>query len=142
MSKINPPPITNPVIEKDTGLPTLPWILFYNSIFFGDTGTTFTPVPVNLTEVGTPTITGAYYRSGQFIDFEIVITPATSTTAVAGSTYFALPFDVLVDGACFAISGLLGSNAGAVDAATNRCYPPSWSAVTVPLTIVGRAHAR
>lgn len=140
MTKLSPAPITNPLAE-DNGLPTLPWILFFTSLFTGDTGTAWIPLPTNLTAVGTPTITGAYYRSGQFIDFWITIIPGTSTTASAGSTYFDLPFDVLTDGACFAVSGLLGSNAGMVDAITNRAYVPTWSAVTVSLTVSGRVHA-
>lgn len=141
MAKINPAPIQNPLAEEGTGLATLPWILFFNSLFTGDTGTAWTPVPTSLTQVGTPTITGFYFRSGQFMDFEIHIIPGTNTSSSAGTTYFALPFDVLSDGACLAVSGLLGSNAGMVDAATNRCYTPSWVTVTVPLTVVGRVRA-
>jgi hypothetical protein len=143
MTKINPPPNTQPVIDEETGLPTLPWILYFGSLFTGDTGTTFTPVPVSMGVSGSPTYTGAYYRSGQFFDFWILITPnGGNTTSTAGTTYFTLPFDVIVDGSCFAVLGLLGSNSGMVEASTNRCYTPTWTAATVPLTISGRVRAQ
>lgn len=143
MPKISPPPIQNQLSEEGTGFPTLPWILFFNSIFTGDTGTNFTSVTyANLTVVGTPVITGTYYRIGQFIRFAIVIDPqGGNTSAVAGTTYFNLPFDVLVDDACFAVSGLLGTVTGMIDSTTNRCYPPAWTTVTVPLTITGMCRA-
>ena len=145
---INPAPITNPVTEVDlksgktSGIATLPWILFFNSLFTGDTGTSFTPTATNLTVVGAaPTITGIYYRSGQFIDFYIRIVPGTNTSCTAGTTYFSVPFDIITDSANFIVSGLLGGAVGQCDAATNRIYPGTWAAVTVPLTIQGRVRA-
>jgi hypothetical protein len=140
MTQIQPAPIYESVVEKD-GKAKLPWILFFNSLFKGDTGTDWSPVFTSLTISGTPTITGKHFRLGSFRYFWIRIVPATSTTAVAGTTYAALPFDVISDGICFAVSGLLGSNSGMVDASTNRCYVPAWTAVTVPLTVVGFVEA-
>lgn len=139
-------PITDPVIEFGSqkvnddafGKPRLSWIKWFQGVTQGDIGTRWAPVPTNLTTSGTPTITGAYYQNQGFTDFWIRIVPGTNTSSTGGTTYFQLPFNVTVDGACHAVSGLLGSNAGMVDAVTDRCYPPSWSAVTVPLTIVGR----
>jgi hypothetical protein len=145
---INPAPIQTPVTEMDiktkrsTGFCTLPWISFFNSLFTGDTGTTWTPTATNLTVVGAaPTITGKYYRSGQFIDFTIRIVPGTNTSATAGTTYFSVPFNINVDGANTIVSGLLAGSNGMCDSATDRIYPPAWAAVTVPLTIVGRVIA-
>jgi len=40
-----------------------------------------------------------------------------------------------------AVSGLLGTNAGMCDKSSNNIYVPSWSAVTVPLTVVGMVEA-
>jgi hypothetical protein len=142
MSSIQPPPIINPVIDE-SGIATLPWILFFGQIFSGDTGTSWTPSFTNLTTVGTPTITGRYYKIGSLVYFSITITPSTSTSSTAGSTYVNnFPLDVITDGACFAVSGLVGGPVGMVEASTNRIYVPDWSAVTVPLTVIGLVEAR
>lgn len=133
------PPIYEDVIEGTPGKLKLAWILFLSTLNVGDPGTEFTPIVHNLTVVGAdPVITGEYYENAGFTDFWIKIVPGTSTSAVAGTTYFDLPFDVTVDGSCEAVSGNLGENAGMVEAATNRCYPPAWTTVTAPLTISGR----
>lgn len=142
MSSIQPPPITNQVVDQD-GIATLPWILFFNQLFVGDTGVEWTPTFTSLTQVGTPTITGRYYKIGALAYFSILITPATSTSATAGTTYVNnFPLDVISDGACFAVSGLVGGNVGMVEASTNRVYVPAWTTVTVPLTVVGLVVAR
>lgn len=142
MATIKAPPIYEPLVESD-GKAKLPWILFFNSLFTGDTGTSWTPNFVNLTTVGTPTITGTTYKISQsLVYFSVRIVPATNTTGVAGTTYIDnFPYVLKADGACLAVSGLLGANAGMCDQQTNRIYPPSWSAVTVPLTIVGMVEA-
>ena len=143
MSNYSPPPIQTPIINKEKeafGLLAPEWTLYINQTYTGDTGTSFVPTYTNLTIAGTPTVTGAYYRDGQFIDFVILLLPGTSTTSTQGSTYFSLPFDVLSDDGCFVVSGLVCAN-GAVDAATNRIYTPTWTAVTVPLTMRGRVRA-
>lgn len=128
----------------EEGIATLPWILFMNQLFTGDTGTIWTPTFTSLTQVGVPTITGKYYKIGQNLCyFAVRIVPATSTSCTAGTTYIDnFPLTVLGDGACLAVSGLLGSSAGQVEQGTNRIYPPAWTAVTVPLTIVGFAEVR
>lgn len=137
---VTPAPIIEPVIEE-SGLPTIPWISFFNSLYEGDSGEVWSPEFTNLTTVGTPTITGSYYRIGQFLTyFRITVTPATSTTSTAGTTYVGnFPLTFAGDGACLAVSGLLGGSAGMIDRASNRIYVPAWSAVTVPLSIVGFA---
>lgn len=138
-----PPPIQEQVIDEG-GILTLPWILFMNNLFTGDRGTDFTPVFTNLTTVGTPTLTGRYIKIGQSLAyFWLKIVPSTSTTAVAGTTYINnFPLTFLSDGICFAVSGLLGSTSGHITSADNRIYVPAWSAVTVPLTIVGIGEVR
>jgi len=138
LTQVSPPPIYEHMIEQD-GKATLPWILFFNNIFNGSSGTDFTPTFQNLTTVGTPTISGRYYKLGSgLVFFRITIIPATSTSAVAGTTYcdnFPLLFSN--DSANLAVSGGAGGNAGMNVASNNRIYPSGWSAVTVPLTIVG-----
>lgn len=144
MTLVSPPPIYQPLIDDSKNpVASPPWILFFNSLFVGDTGNVFTPVFTNLTVVGTPTYSAAYYKIGQNLCYySVTITPATSVSATAGSTYFNFPLTLKKDGACLAISGLLGSSAGMADAATNRVYIPSLSGVTVPVTIVGLAEIR
>lgn len=133
-----PAPIYNAVVEKD-GIATLPWILFFNGLFNGDSGTSWTPTFTSLTVVGAaPTITGKYYKHGAQYYFEIRIVPGTNTSSTAGTTYVNnFPLDITADGSCSAVSGLLGGGNGMCENTTNRIYPPAWSAVTVPLTIVG-----
>lgn len=140
---IEAPPIRNPLID-DEGFANLAWILFFNSLFEGDTGTTWTPTFVNLTQTGTPTITGRYYRlSRRIVYFAITVTPATNTSAVAGTTYIDnFPLTFSGDGVSFAVSGNLGAGPGHVVASGNRIYVPSWTAVTVPLTVVGMCEVR
>lgn len=139
MSNIQPPPIQQEMVDED-GIATLQWILFFTQLFTGDSGTDWTPTFTNLTEVGgSATITGRYFKIGQNLAyFSVRIVPVTNTSATAGTTFVNnFPLTVVNDGACLAVSGLLGGNAGQVELGTNRIYPPSWSAVTVPLTIVG-----
>lgn len=105
MPSVQPPPIQHPVIDEGS-LATLPWILFFNQVFSGDTGTDWTPSFTSLTETGTPTITGRYYKFGALVYFYVLVTPATDTSATAGTTYINnFPLDVTSDGACFAVSG-------------------------------------
>jgi len=138
-----PPPVPEKVIDEQ-GQPTLPWLMFFNNLFTGDTGTEFAPTFTNLTISGTPTITGKYYKLSQSLCyFMVTITPSTSTSSSAGSTYINnFPIDINGDGICFAVSGNLGTGSGHVVASSNRIYVPAWSAVTVPLTIIGIMEAR
>lgn len=140
---IDAPPIYQQLGDEG-GKATIPWVLFFNGVYEGDAGNDWTPTFQNLTQVGTPTITGRYYQINQnMCYFWIRVVPGTSTTSTAGTTYINnFPITFAQDGACLAVSGLLGANAGMIDAATNRIYPPGWSAVTVPVTIVGINVAR
>ena len=145
MSGIDAPPINELLAEKETGLAKLPWILFFNSLFEGDVGETWSPSFVNLTEVGgSPTYEARYYRINQtFCFFYITLTPVTNTSAVAGTTYIDnFPLTFQHDSACWVVAGGTGTIAGHIVSATNRIYVPAWSAVTIPLTIVGIGAAR
>lgn len=138
MAQIQPPPIYD-FLSDDEGKTNLSWILFFNSLYEGDTGTEWIPTFQNLTEVGTPTIVGRYYRIARRICyFAISITPSTSTTSTAGTTYIDnFPLNPVRDGVCFAVSGGVGAVPGHIVSGTNRIYVPAWSAVTVPLTVIG-----
>jgi len=144
---VSPSP-QEPILQTDQDNKPLPeglisssWYLFLQNLIVGDTGQTssspWVPVATNLTFAGSPpVITGNYYQNEGFTDFWIRIVPGTSTTSTAGTTYFDLPFAVTVDGACI-VGGLPGA-VGLIDAATKRCFPPPWSAVTANITISGR----
>lgn len=141
---LQPPPIYEPLSQEKSGIASLPWILFFNQLFGGDKGTPWTPTFTNLTVVGaTPTITGNYYKISQALAyFKVKIVPGTNTSAVAGTTYIDnFPLTMAGDGACLAVSGLLGTNAGMCEQASNRVYVPAWTTVTVPLSIVGMVEA-
>lgn len=143
MSSVKEPPTIQPMVDDKTGLPTFPWLLFFDGIFRGDAGTLWTPTLTNLTVVGAaPTITGRVFKIGYLAYFWVRIVPGTNTSAVAGTTYINnFPLVLESDGACFAISGLLGSNSGMCDQASNNIYVPAWTNVTVPLTVVGIVQA-
>lgn len=146
MTNVKPPPIYEPLFEAPEQLdpkPSVPWILFFQQLFNGDTGTKWNPNFVNLTQVGTPTITGRVYQISKSIAyFAVKIVPGTNTSSTAGTTYIDnFPFRMRGDGVNFAVSGLLGTNAGQCEQATNRIYVPTWSAVTIPLTVVGMVEA-
>lgn len=134
------PPIEHPIIDPEVGAtPTVPWTLFFDSIFRGDQGFGWSPNFVNLSSTGTPTITGRYYQiSAQVAYFRVTVTPATNTSATAGTTYIDnFPLNIAFDGACLALAGNTGSNAGHIVASTQRIYVPLWTTVTVPVTVVG-----
>lgn len=142
MVTVKAPPIYEQ-LSQDDGKATLPWILYFNNLFNGDTGTSWIPTFTSLTITGTPTITGKVYRIGQSLAyFSVRVVPSTDTTAVAGTTYIDnFPLTLKADGACLAVSGLLGSNSGMCDQASNKIYVPAWTAVTVPVTVIGIVEA-
>lgn len=145
MAKVTPPPLYNAIAEEEDGIATVPWSLFFNNLYVGDTGTEWTPVFSGLTESGgSADITGTYYKISQSLTyFSIVIDPATSTSSVAGVTYCGnLPLNITKDGACSAVGGVLGLLPGMVQSSSNRIYPPDWTSVTVPVTICGIIEAR
>ena len=125
------------------GKPTLPWILFFNQLFTGDTGQSWTPSFTSLTSTGTPTFAGKFYKiSSELVYFTAVVTPATNTTATAGVTYINNPpVSINRDGACLAAAANLGGLSGMCVASSNRIYVPGWSAVTVPVTVSGLMEA-
>lgn len=138
MAKLSPPPIYELLADKDTGKATLPWILFFNGVFSGDTGTSWIPTITGLTISGTPSITGTYYQVGALVFFSIVIIPATSTTSVSGTTYCDnFPLTMASDTSCSAVTNAPSAALGMCDASTNRIYFPNWTAITSQITISG-----
>ena len=136
MARVQLPPKTEEMID-DNKFPTLNWTSFFDGLASGDTGTVWTPTFVGLTEVGTATKTGVYYRlNNRLAYFKIVITPSTSTTAVAGTTYCDnFPLNITSAGACNTLSG---SSAGLSGITTDkRIYTSAWAAVVTPITLTG-----
>lgn len=139
---VTPPPIYQPVADPTNGVASLPWILFFNGLFDGDLGTSWTPTFTNLTTTGAPTITGKYFKIGSLVYFWVKIIPSTDTSSTAGTTYINnFPVVMKSDGINFAVSGLLGTNSGMCDQASNKIYVPMWTAITIPLTIIGLVEA-
>lgn len=141
---LEPPPI-NEILAEQNGLPKIPWILFFNELFEGDAGTSWTPTFVSLGSTGSPTITGRYYRINQnMCMFFVTITPATDTSSVAATTYISnFPLQFSIDSVCFAGTGSGAVQAiGGIRASDNRVYTPAWTSVTTPLTIIGFGIAR
>lgn len=144
MSSLQSPPIYNPLFDDEDGIAALPWILFFNQIFTGDTGTDWLPTFTGLTFTGTaPVITGRYYKLSQALSFfRMKIVPGTDTTSIAGTTFIDnFPLTMSADGINFAVSGLLGTNSGMCEQASNRIYTPAWSAVVIPVTVLGFVEA-
>lgn len=139
---VQPPPTKNPLTEKGGEL-TMPWLLYFNQVFNGDSGTEWTPTFTGLTVSGTPTITGRYYRISQYICyFNVLVTPATNTSAVAGTTYIDnFPLTANANGFCLTVSNNLGGGLGMVVATNNRIYVPAWTMVTTPLNVIGVVEA-
>lgn len=135
-----------PIYEKlagDDGKATLPYILFFNELFSGDTGTGWSPIFSGLSITGgAPQVTGTYYQLGQFCIFEVHIIPGTSTTSTAGTTVITnFPLDMQFDGINFAVSNGGGSGSGMCAQASNLIYTPGWSALTTPVSIIGIVRA-
>jgi len=139
LSNRTQPPIQHPVTDEGNRA-TMPWALFFNFLFSGDIGTSWTPIFENLAVTGTPVYEGRYILlTSNLAFFRINVNPnGGNSTSTAGSTAinnFPLPFSQ--NGICFAVSGYTGSNAGMVDAATRKIFVPSWTSVSVGLTIIG-----
>jgi len=137
MARVELPPKTEPLIDEDK-FPTLNWVSFFDGLATGDTGTVWTPTFVGLTEVGAATRTGIYYRlNSKLAYFRIKITPATSTSAVAGTTYCNnFPLTITSDGASISCSGTTAATAG-ITASDKRIYTATWTAITTPVVITG-----
>lgn len=133
------PPLYDPLVEE-SGKANLNWTIFFQNAANGDAGEVWTPTFQNLGTSGAPIFTGRYYQLSKYIGyFTATIDPnGGNTTSTAGTTYidnFPLPFTG--DGIVFAVSGNLGDGPGHVVAASNRIYVPGWSAVSIPLKIIG-----
>lgn len=133
------PPKTEPLVDNDK-FTTINWLAFLEEMANGDAGTAWTPVFVGLTEVGTATKTGVYYRiSKKLVYYRIVITPGTNTSSTLGTTYCSnFPLTITGNGANVTCSGFTAAVAGTT-ASDKRIYTATWTTITTPITIVGIA---
>lgn len=131
------PPKTEPVVDNYK-FPTLNWLVFFDQLAEGDAGTTWTPTFIGLTEVGTATKTGVYYRISQkLVFYRITITPGTNTSATAGSTYCDnFPLNMSAAGLVASLNGSSAAISGSTSA-DRRIYTATWSLITTPVTILG-----
>jgi hypothetical protein len=129
-------PISDKLLD-DTGKLRPSWVVYFSSLNQGDVGTTWNPAIVNLTSVGTPTITGVYYQNSGFADFAVKIVPATNTSSVLGSTTIAVPFSVVADTVVNVVTST-SSALGVIIASSKTIYLPTWTLITAPVTITGR----
>ena len=131
------PPKTEPLVDENQ-FPTLNWLAYFDGVSDGDTGTAWTPTFVGLTETGTATKTGKYWRlTRNLAFFRITITPATDTTAVAGTTYCDnFPLNITTAGFVGTISGFTAGVSGATSS-PKAIYTSAWAAITTPINIIG-----
>jgi len=145
MSKITAPPLYEAMVDNSNA-PMPAWTIFFNRLFTGDTGTDWTPTFTGLTETGTPTITGKYYAiSKSLIYFRVVVTPATDTSSVAGTTYINnFPLSMRNHGLCGAAlpAAGLGGTLGVCDYLSGRIYTPVWTLANVPVIVIGMVEAQ
>lgn len=136
MSRAILPPRTEPVTDSDNNA-TVNWLAFFDSLADGDTGTVWTPTFTGLTEVGTATKTGKYWRLSKQIAYaRIVVTPSTSTTAVLGTTYCDnFPLNITSAGVVATLSDYTANVSGATSS-PKRIYTSAWAALATPVTII------
>ena len=134
------PPLYESVVDE-SGIATMPWTLYFQSVSNGDSGTDWTPTIQNLTEVGgSATLTGRYYKiSKNIIFFRAVVTPATNTSATTSTYIDNFPLSMSADGAVVTVAGQAGVGValGVCDSADGFIYTGAWTAASVPVTILG-----
>lgn len=135
------PPTQTPIVTDQDGYLDIQWVLFFNQVFNGDAGDAWIPTFEGLSGTGVPTFTGRVYRLSQYIALFVArITPAPggNVSGTAGSYFIDnFPLQMAADGICAAVSGNVGTVTGMTTADQNRIYPPTLSAVTNPVTIMG-----
>jgi hypothetical protein len=88
---------------------------------------TWTPVPTNLTVVGTPTYTGTYIKTGVNVFISLTVAATTSTASTANSTMFSgLPFTQATNAVCNAVNPNNVTSYGNGVLTGNVLYTPTW----------------
>lgn len=103
---------------------------------------TFTPVFTNLVNVGSPVLTGRFYKSNGKVFVQVKIVPGTTSAVTAGTTYFDLPSPagseaIAGDGSMMDLTTLVAIGVCAFDLTNSRCYPPTRAATSDAMVISG-----
>lgn len=148
---IQPPPLQQPLVDTPSGQASignlnLLWELFFNQIYQGDAGTTWTPSVKGLTIAGSaPTYTGWVYKLNQYITYfraQIIPAQGGNTTSVQQTTYIDnFPYIMKGNGVCMAVTEQVGGSLGMCSQATNKIWLPPWTTVTSGVTILGIVEA-
>lgn len=105
-----------------------------------DAWETWTPSFTNLTNVGSPTITGRWLRDVGRVYVQVKIVPGTTSASTAGSTYFALPVPaagLAGDGSMQDSTTQISIGDCVIDVANSRCYTPTQAATGDTMLIAG-----
>ena len=92
---------------------------------------TWTPTVASMTEVGAATYSGYYTVIGDVMFFTVLIAPDTSTASTSNSTTLTLPAGFSVESISTTTWVSTGNNSmgtGFIHTATDKIYPPAWSA--------------
>ena len=135
------PPVQQPLLDQSGGTNIL-WILFFNSLFNGDAGVSWTPIISGLTNTGgTPKVSGRVYKLSNYLTFfrlSIVPEPSGNTSSVAGTTYVDnYPYVMSADGLCGSVSSKKGGSLGMCEQATNKIWLPTWTTVGAVVSVIG-----
>jgi hypothetical protein len=116
-------------------------MIFFQQLFTGDQGQTWTPTFSGLTYTGgAPTLTGNYYQiSSRVCKFNIVIVPSLgNSTSMAAAGYVSnFPLTIALDDACFVCTNAPSLASGVCDSSNNRILLPTWTTITSKITITG-----
>ena len=102
--------------------------------------TPFTAVRTGWTDVGAPTVTARYCRSGGVGYLQVKVVPATTVATVAGTSYIALPLTaagLAGDGIMVDLSTLVSIGNCVIDVANSRIYVPAQVATADTLLVSG-----
>lgn len=99
---------------------------------------TWTPALVGWTNVGSPTFSATYVKSGNAVTFTVTVTPATSISAVKGTSKITgLPFSSVLSGAAMMVDGNANSYGNCAVDTNGVIYMQTSGVLTVPITLVG-----
>lgn len=90
---------------------------------------TWVPTAVNLTVVGTPTLTGTYTRFGRGVNISLKVVAATTTASTKNSTNFTgLPYVPGTPATCGASDDSVNSYGDGTVFTSSKIYTPTWAA--------------
>lgn len=129
------PPINTSMLDQK-GIPTKTWSAWFGNIFQTPAqGKPWVPVLSGITTTGAYIITGEWNRIGPMLYFSILITPSSGNTTASGALITNLPFENGY-GQTTAFNASTREGVGSA-LVTSSVSVPNWSALTVPVQIIG-----